>query len=230
MRYTSWKGQFFGKNYSFIRSFVGFYATPFLRELLTTFTDFLGLFSIFILCIIICYTVNWVRLEGGQEQYFPQNPVVGPSRREGEGFLRVRFVCREDSGLFRTNPWPNSGRMCWLLLDSSIIMHLQKEGCDVWCRKKLVTMISILKSLSNQGSNLQNVFEFFSTMVPPVYLSELEKILQYYLGRLPDDKSAKYFTYSDYTICLFRSIDHFFFFMSGLRFSSPPQPREMSWV
>ena len=72
-------------------------------------------------------------------------------------------------------------------------------------------MISILKSLSNQGSNLQNVFEFFSTMVPPVYLSELEKILQYYLGRLPDDKSAKYFTYSDYTICLFRSIDHFFF-------------------
>ena len=76
-------------------------------------------------------------------------------------------------------------------------MHLQKEGCDVWCRKKLVTMISILKSLSNQGSNLQNVFEFFSTMVPPVNLSELEKILQYYLGRLPDDKSAKYFTYSD---------------------------------
>ena len=67
---------------------MGFYATPFLRELLTTFTDFLGLFSIFILCIIICYTVNWVRLEGGQEQYFPQNPVVGPSRREeGEGFL-----------------------------------------------------------------------------------------------------------------------------------------------
>ena len=58
-------------------------------------------------------------------------------------------------------------------------------------------MISILKSLSNQGSNLQNVFEFFSTMVPPVYLSELEKILQYYLG-LPDDKSAKYFTDSDY--------------------------------
>ena len=34
-------------------------------------------------------------------------------------------------------------------------------------------------------------------MVPAVSLSELEKILQYYLG-LPDDKSAKYFTYSDY--------------------------------
>ena len=42
-------------------------------------------------------------------------------------------------------------------------MHLQTEGCDVWCRKKLVTMISILKSISNQGSDLQNVFEFFST-------------------------------------------------------------------
>ena len=70
---------------------MGFYATPFLRELLTTFTDFLGLFSIFILCIIICYTVNWVRLEGGQEQYFPQNPVVGPSRREGGGVSKSKI-------------------------------------------------------------------------------------------------------------------------------------------
>ena len=122
--------------------------------------------SFLYLYIIICYTVNWVCLEGGQEQYFPQNPMVGPSRREGEGFLRVRFVCREESGLFRTNPWPNSGRMCWLLLDSSIIMHLQKEGCDVWCRKKLVTMISILKSLSNQGSNLQNRVVRFAIFCP----------------------------------------------------------------
>ena len=92
-------------------------------------------------------------------------------------------------------------------------MHLQKEGCDVWCRKKLVTMISILKSFSNQGSNLQNVFEFFSTMVPPpVPLSELEKILQYYLG-LPDDKSAKYFTYSDYYMFVSQHWPFLFFYV-----------------
>ena len=35
--------------------------------------------------------MNWVRLEGGQEQYFPQNPVVGPSRREGGGVSKSKI-------------------------------------------------------------------------------------------------------------------------------------------
>ena len=72
-------------------------------------------------------------------------------------------------------------------------MHLQKEGCDVWCRKKLVTMISILKSLSNQGSNLQNVFEFFSTMVPPVLFVWTRKDLAILLRALARWQKCKIF-------------------------------------
>ena len=93
--------------------------------------------SFLYLYIIICYTVNWVRLEGGQEQYFPQNPVAGPSRREGGGFFKkYRFVCGEDC-FEPPSPGLIQGGCADCFRYSSIIMHLQTEGCDVWCRKKI---------------------------------------------------------------------------------------------
>ena len=61
-------------------------------------------------------------------------------------------------------------------------------------------MISIYQKVyqtKDQTYRMCLSFSQLGSMVPAVSLSELEKILQYYLG-LPDDKSAKYFTFSDY--------------------------------
>ena len=137
-------------------SFVGFYATLFLRELLTTFTDFLGLFSIFIYYNLLYRELG---LSWGWAGTVFSSKSRGGSFEEAGVFKK--FIYGEDC--FEPTPGLIQGGSA-TALDSSIIMHLQTIGCDVWCRKKLVTMISIiLKSISNQGSNLQNVFEFFST-------------------------------------------------------------------